>query len=97
MIFKRISFQKKNPGLCIFWPPALAPDLYLPALAPDLYLLALAPICIYRPWPTILYHSRAWLWPTICIIGMRPEFAFTLLLVVVAVVVVMVVETISLE
>ena len=43
MIFKRISFQKKNPGLCIFWPPALAPDLYLPALAPDLYLLTLAP------------------------------------------------------
>ena len=29
-------------GLCISWPPALAPNFYLPALAPNLYLLALA-------------------------------------------------------
>ena len=48
MIFKRISFQKKKTGLCIFRPPALAPNLYLPALAPNLYLLALAPN-LYSP------------------------------------------------
>ena len=46
--------------------------------------------CIYRPCLLNLYfYLRPW--RTICIIGLVPEFAFTLLLVIVAVVVVIVV------
>ena len=49
------------------------------------------------PVPQVYYQPGAWLWPTICIIGLRPEFVFTLLLVVVAVVLVIVVVVISLD
>ena len=55
-------------------------------------------LCIYRPCLFNLYlYLRSW--PTICIIGLGPEFAFTLLLVVVVVVavVVVIVVVISLE
>ena len=68
---------------------ALAPNLYLPALAPNLYLPALVyyiatnpgpEFCIYRP---CLLNLCVYLlpWSTICITGLGPEFAFTLLLV----------------
>ena len=85
--------------------PALAPNLYLPALAPNLCLLALAP---YLYLPTLVYNfiTSPYLlnlclnlrpWSTICITGLRPEFAFTLLLILVEVVVVIVAVVISLE
>ena len=84
--------------------PDLAPVLCLPVLAPNLYLLALVynnitspgpEFCIYRP---CLLNLCLYLrpWPTICITGLGPEFAFTLLLVV-AVVVVIVVAVIPLK
>ena len=84
--------------------PDLAPVLCLPVLAPNLYLLALVynnitspgpEFCIYRP---CLLNLCLYLrpWPTICITGLGPEFAFTLFLVV-AVVVVIVVAVIPLK
>ena len=84
--------------------PDLAPVLCLPVLAPNLYLLALVynnitspgpEFCICRP---CLLNLCLYLrpWPTICITGLGPEFAFTLLLVV-AVVVVIVVAVIPLK
>ena len=84
--------------------PDLAPVLCLPVLAPNLYLLALVynnitspgpEFCICRP---CLLNLCLYLrpWPTICINGLGPEFAFTLLLVV-AVVVVIVVAVIPLK
>ena len=83
----------------------LAPNLYIPALAPNLCLLALAP---YLYLPTLVYNfiTSPYLlnlclnlrpWSTICITGLRPEFAFTLLLILVEVVVVIVAVVISLE
>ena len=36
------TVNRKELGICISRPPALAPNLYLPALAPNLYLPALA-------------------------------------------------------
>ena len=88
--------------------PVLAPDLCLPALAPNLYLPALVyyiatnpgpEFCIYRP---CLLNLCVYLlpWSTICITGLGPEFAFTLLLVLVLtllLVFVIVVVVISLE
>ena len=82
-----------------------APNLYIPALAPNLCLLALAP---YLYLPTLVYNfiTSPYLlnlclnlrpWSTICITGLRPEFAFTLLLILVEVVVVIVAVVISLE
>ena len=83
----------------------LAPNLYIPALAPNLYLPALAPnLCL----PTLVYNfiTSPYLlnlclnlrsWSTICITGLGPEFAFTLLLILVEVVVVIVAVVISLE
>ena len=88
--------------------PALAADLYLLTLPSNLYLPALVynfipssgpEFCIYRPFLlNLCLYLRPW--PMICITGLGPEFAFTLLLVVVvaaAVVVVIVVVVISLE
>ena len=83
----------------------LAPNLYIPALAPNLCLLALAP---YLYLPTLVYNfiTSPYLlnlcmnlrsWSTICITGLGPEFAFTLLLILVEVVVVIVAVVISLE
>ena len=60
------------------------------------YYLSGREFCIYRPCPlNLCLYLRPW--PTICITGLGPEFAFTLLLVVAAVVVVIVVVVISLE
>ena len=53
-------------------------------------------VCIYQPCLLNL-HLYLRSWPTICITGPGPEFAFILLLVVVAVVVVIAVVVISLE
>ena len=83
----------------------LAPNLYLPALVPSLYLPALVYIIITNPGPEFCIHRPCLfnfclylrLWPRICINGVGPEFAFTLLLVAVAVVVVIVVAVISFE
>ena len=75
---------------------ALAPNLYLPALVYNIITSPGSECCIYRP---CLHNLSLYLrpWPTICITGLGPKFAFTLLLVVVAEVVVTVVVVISLE
>ena len=79
--------------------PALAPNLHLPALVYNIITSPAREYCIYR---RCLHNLCLYLqpWPTICITGLGPKFAFTLLLVVVVVVaevVVTVVVVISLE
>ena len=85
--------------------PALAPYLHLRALAPkfvftsaglQFYYHFRACVCIYQSYLLNCYLSLQ-PWPTICVFGPGPEFAFTLLLVVVAVVVVIAVVVICLE
>ena len=88
-----------------FYLPALTLDFCLPILAPNLYLPALVYNSVTSLVPEFLIYQPCFLnlclclrpWTTICITGLGPEFAFTLLLVVVAVVVVIAVVVISLE
>ena len=71
-----------------------SPNLYLPALVYNFIISAGPESCIYRP---CLLNLRLYLrpWSTICIIGLGPEFAFTLLLVVMVVVMVVVVVVVG--
>ena len=73
--------------LLVLRPPVLVPNLYFLFLAPNLHLPALVynsitspgpEFCIYRPF---FLNLGLYLppWPTICITGLVPEFAFTLL------------------
>ena len=80
-------------NLCL---STLVPSFYLPALAYN-FITSLGPdFLIYRHCLLNLYlYLRPW--PTICIIGLGPEFAFTLFLIVEAVVVVIEVVVVSLE
>ena len=99
------------PPICIYWswPPIVftspgpqfaftSPGSQFVFTGPGLqfYFQSRAWICIYQP---CLFNLCLYLrlWPTTCINGPGPEFAFTLLLVVVAVVAVVVVLVISLE
>ena len=87
--------------ICIYrpWPPIYIYRHWFPICIyrPLSYYIITSPepeFCIYRP---CLFNLCLYLrpWPTICITGLGPEFAFALLLIVVAVVVVIVVVVIS--
>ena len=90
-------FPGPRPSTC---PLALAlpQNLYLPALTPNFYLPVLAYIFIISPEPELAYTDLVppiciyWLWPTVCITGPGPEFAFTFLLVVILAVVIISLE-----
>ena len=60
------TVNRKELGICISRPPALAPNLYLPALTPNLYFPALAPN-LYLP---VLTPNLCL--PQICIYQLNP-------------------------